>query len=72
MTLRDGHGRTPHDSLENALSSMAMICCLPCLCTLAVSNFLGKLFKTGPHPIEKEEAGKGCNKTERRDKIEAD
>jgi hypothetical protein len=35
MTIWDGHGRTPHDTLENILSSGAMLCCIPCLCVAA-------------------------------------
>ncbi|KAF2664366.1 hypothetical protein BT63DRAFT_460667 [Microthyrium microscopicum] len=31
MTIWDGHGRTPHDTLEQFLSAGAMILCLPCL-----------------------------------------
>ena len=35
MTIWDGHGRTPHDALENFLSVGAMILCMPCLCVVA-------------------------------------
>jgi hypothetical protein len=43
MTLLDGHGRTPHDTLEQTLSGAAMLCCLPCLCVLAGSKFFTTL-----------------------------
>lgn len=36
MTLLDCHGRTPHDGLEQFLSGIAIICCLPCLCIVKV------------------------------------
>jgi hypothetical protein len=35
MTLLDGHGRTPHDTLEQTQSAVVMLCCLPCLCVVA-------------------------------------
>jgi hypothetical protein len=38
MTIWDGHGRTPHDGLENFISSVAMLFCLPCLCVVACSK----------------------------------
>jgi hypothetical protein len=38
MTIWDGHGRTPHDTLENILSTAAMLFCLPCLCAVGCSK----------------------------------
>jgi hypothetical protein len=38
MTIWDGHGRTPHDTLENILSICAMLFCLPCLCIVGCSK----------------------------------
>jgi hypothetical protein len=40
MTLWDGHGRTPHDTLENIQATIAMIFCLPCLCVVGCSEKL--------------------------------
>jgi hypothetical protein len=40
MTIFDGHGRTPHDTLEQFLSAVAMICCLPCLCVVAIGKVI--------------------------------
>jgi hypothetical protein len=60
MTLLDGHGRTPHDTLEQTLSGAAMLCCLPCLCVVACSKFFATLAKKmsqseGPKLSEKRE-----------------
>ncbi|KUJ08682.1 uncharacterized protein LY89DRAFT_323113 [Mollisia scopiformis] len=38
MTLLDGHSRTPHDTLEQFLSGIAMLCCLPCLCVVKIAE----------------------------------
>ena len=38
MTIWDGHGRTPHDTLENILSIGAMLFCLPCLCAVTCTK----------------------------------
>jgi hypothetical protein len=38
MTIWNGHGRTPHDTLENILSIGAMLFCLPCLCFVACTK----------------------------------
>jgi hypothetical protein len=44
MTLRDGHGRTPHDTWEQTESTAVMLCCLPCLtvvvCVQSVSGIV--------------------------------
>jgi hypothetical protein len=38
MTIWDGHGRTPHDTLETILSTAAWIVCFPCLCVVGCSK----------------------------------
>jgi hypothetical protein len=38
MSIWDGHGRTPHDTLENILSIGAMLFCLPCICAVGCSK----------------------------------
>lgn len=76
MGLRDGHGRTPHDGLETFLSGAAMLCCLPCLCVVAVGKLIPKKAerssavdgakqeeKTSENKMEAEEE-KNENKTE--------
>lgn len=55
MTIFDGHGRTPHDMLEQILSGAAMICCLPCLCIVAFTKFVSRISKRGEKSARKEE-----------------
>lgn len=45
MTIWDGHGRTPHDTLDEIQASIAMILCLPCLCVVACSKIRLPSFK---------------------------
>jgi hypothetical protein len=62
MTLRDGHGRTPHDTLEQVLTGAAMICCLPCLCFVGLMKYL-------PGSGTKKKEVKGRRGTEKEDGI---
>lgn len=47
MTLWDGHGRTPHDGLEQFQGAVAMIFCCPCLCFLSIAGALSNIFNWG-------------------------
>jgi len=46
MTLLDGHGRTPHDTLEQTQSAVVMLCCLPCLCVVACVQSVASLVES--------------------------
>jgi hypothetical protein len=45
MTLRDGHGRTPHDTWEQIESTTVMLCCLPCLAVVVCVQSVGVIVK---------------------------
>jgi hypothetical protein len=45
MTLRDGHGRTPHDTWEQIESTAVMLCCLPCLAVVVCVQSVGVIVK---------------------------
>jgi hypothetical protein len=59
MTIWNGHGRTPHDTLENILSLGAMLFCLSCLCVVACSKI--KLPAYTRNEEVKEENAETCN-----------
>jgi hypothetical protein len=55
MTIWDGHGRTPHDTLENILSITAMFFCLPCLCFVACSKIKLPTFRKEKEMVNEEQ-----------------
>ncbi len=57
MTLWDGHGRTPHDTLENIQTTAATLCCLPCLCVMGGVRYFNNLIEK-MHQYERESRGK--------------
>ncbi len=69
MTLLDGHGRTPHDALEQFLSGAAMICCLPIICVVKVCEKLkGLRERSRGGKEDRKEEGDGVKLGEMREK----
>lgn len=40
MTFWESQNRTPHDSIENAVSIAYLVICIPCLCVVAFGKTL--------------------------------